>query len=197
MISRSAAALVLAALLPVAGCAPMVIGAAGMAGVAATEERGLSGAVDDTRIRAEINHLWFQHNVEMYTKVDMTVNEGKVLLTGVVPTPEARVDAVRLAWQAAGVRQVMNEIQVSDQTSLIDYGRDVLIANTLRTRLLFDKQIKNVNYTVETVNGIVYLMGIAQDQEEMDRVLNHARNIANVKKVVNYVLLKNDPRRHS
>lgn len=197
MIRRSAA-LLLVALLPAAtGCAPVIIGAAGVAGTAAAEERGLSGAVDDTRIRAEINHLWFQHDVEMYTKLDMTVNEGKVLLTGVVPTPQAGVDAVRLAWQAAGVRQVMNEIQVSDKTSLIDYGRDVLAANTLRTKLLFDKNVKNVNYTVETVNGIVYLMGVAQDQAEMDRVLSHARSVTNVRKVVNYVLLKNDPRRHS
>lgn len=195
-IRRLAAVLAAALVLPAAtGCAPAVIGAAGMAGVAAAEERGLKGAIDDTRIRAEIHHLWFQHDVEMYRKVDLTITEGKVLLTGIVPTPEARVDAVRLAWQAPGVRQVLNEIQVSDQASLIDFGRDVLIANTLRTKILFDKDIKNVNYSVDAVNGIVYVMGIAQDQDEMNRVLNHARNLSNVKKVISYVVLKDDPRR--
>ena len=39
------------------------------------------------------------------------------------------------------------------------------------------------------------LLGVAQNQQELDRVLNVARNIANVKRVVNHVLMKDDPRR--
>ena len=109
-------ALTLAAALGLAGalsgCAGAVVGAGATAGVAAAEERGLDGAVDDTKIRAEINHYWFQHDVEMYRKVGLTISEGRVLLTGVVPTDAGRADAVRLAWQAAGVREVINEIAV-------------------------------------------------------------------------------------
>jgi osmotically-inducible protein OsmY len=39
-------------------------------------------------------------------------------------------------------------------------------------------------------NGVVYLMGIAQDRAELDRVVDHARNIGLVTKVVSYVRIK-------
>jgi osmotically-inducible protein OsmY len=62
---------------------------------------------------------------------------------------------------------------------------------------MFDGHVKNINYTVDVVNGVVYLMGIAQSQDELDRVVAHARDIGNVKRVVSHIVLKNDPHRQS
>lgn len=178
------------------GCAGALIGAGATAGVAAAEERGFEGAVDDTKIRTEINHYWFQYDAELHRKVGLTISEGRVMLTGVVPSDVMRADAVRLTWQAAGVREVINELEVIPQgTGAIDDGRDVVIQQTLKARLLFDKEIRNINYTVDVVNGVVYLMGIAQTEAELDRVIAHARDISNVKRVVSHVRLKSDPRR--
>jgi osmotically-inducible protein OsmY len=42
---------------------------------------------------------------------------------------------------------------------------------------------------------VIYLLGIAQDLEERERVNNYARALPYVKKVVNHVILKDDPRR--
>jgi osmotically-inducible protein OsmY len=50
-----------------------------------------------------------------------------------------------------------------------------------------------VNYTTDVVHGIVYLMGVGQDQAEIDRVVAHANSLTNVKRVENYVVLKDDP----
>jgi osmotically-inducible protein OsmY len=178
------------------GCAGVVIGAGASTATAAAEERGLEGAVDDAKIRAEINHLWFQRDVEMYRQVTLTISEGRVQLTGTVPTPEARVEAVRLAWQAAGVREVLNEIQVHGDTGFTDYTRDVAISQKMKARLLFDKEIRNINYTVDVNDGVIYLMGIAQNDAELERVIAYARDISGVRGVVNNVRLKNDPRRN-
>ena len=139
--------------------------------------------------------MWFRQSVELYRDVNLTISEGRVELTGSVKKPETRVEAVRLAWQAAGVKQVIDDIQVTDQSGISDYASDVWIANDLRTRLMFDKEIKNINYTVDVVNGVVYLMGVARDQAELDRVIAHARDIDGVRRVVNNVVLRNDPRR--
>jgi len=187
----------IALLLALAGCTPLgaAVGAGSSVGLAAVEERGLGGAVDDAKIRLDINHLWFQHDLEMYRQVTLGITEGRVLLTGTVDKPEYRLDAVRLAWQAAGVRTVINEIQVSDQTGFADLATDLKIANQLRSKLLFDKAINNVNYTIDSVNSVVYLMGIAQNQAEIDRVVGHAREVPYVKRIANHVLLKSDPRR--
>jgi osmotically-inducible protein OsmY len=40
------------------------------------------------------------------------------------------------------------------------------------------------------VNGTVYVMGIAQSQAEVDRVRDHARQLAYVRRVVSYVRVK-------
>ena len=185
--------------LTLAACDPVTLGVvgAGAAGLGAAEERGLEGAVDDAKIRASINALWLQQDFNLYRSVTLTVNEGRVLLTGSVEKPETRVEAARLAWQAAGVRQVINEIQVTDQSGIKSAIEDAWIANKLRTQLMFDSQVKNINYTVDVENGVVYLMGIAQNQDELDRVIATARDLSGVKRVVNHVLLKTDPRRNS
>jgi osmotically-inducible protein OsmY len=60
-----------------------------------------------------------------------------------------------------------------------------------------DASVRSINYSIDVVGGTVYLMGIARSQAELDRVLNHARNLPYVKQVVNYVLLKGDPRRRA
>jgi osmotically-inducible protein OsmY len=84
---------------------------------------------------------------------------------------------------------VINEIQVHDTTSLADRARDLVISKLLQGTLLLDKDVKSINYSADTVNGIVYLFGLARGQSEIDRVINHARNIAYVAKVVSYVSL--------
>jgi osmotically-inducible protein OsmY len=178
--------------LALGACTPVVVGAGVTAGVAAAQERGLTGAAADTKIRLQINQLWLEESASLYAKINLQVQEGRVLLTGQVPGPEARVTAVRLAWQAEGVAEVINEIGLGDESSLLDAARDQWIAAELRARLLGDGAIASINYSIETVNGSVYLIGVAQNQAELDRALSHARNIAYVRRVLNYMRLKTD-----
>lgn len=199
-LSRLTTILGLVAALGVSGCTAAVVavgvGAGAVAGSSTTEERGFQGAVDDSKIRATINHLWFQRDHVMFGNIHLQIYEGRVLLTGLAPTPEAKRTAVELAHQATGVREVIDEIIVQDNTVGVDYSRDVVIANELRSKLLFDSEVRNGNFSVETTNGIVYLLGVARNRAEMDRVVGHARNIEFVRRVANYILLADDPRRN-
>lgn len=174
------------------GCVGMAIGAGATVGVAAAEERGISGAATDVAIQADINDKWIHESLQIEKDVYLTVHEGRVLLTGTVATPEMRLKAVQLVWDVNGVREVIDEIKVGDGGGIGAYARDVLIANELRTKMLFDRNIQSINYSVETVGGIIYLMGIAQNQAELDRVTGYARNISYVQRVVSYVRLKSE-----
>lgn len=176
-------------------CTPVgvVMTAGATAGVAAAQERGFSAAARDTQIRAEINHLWFQESEKLFLAVSLQVQEGRVLLTGNAPDPETRLTAVRLAWTPQGVKEVINEIEVTDKSSLTNYARDVWINTRLKAAFLFDQEVSSINYSVETVNQSVYLIGIAQDQAELERAIGHAKNISYVRRVVNYVRIKDNP----
>lgn len=190
-----AAALSLAALLGLSlqGCAGAVIGAGATAGTAAMEERGLSGAADDTALRLRINALLSDKDERLWRKVGLQVYMGRVLLTGTVETAEMRAEAVKLAWTAKGVKEVINEIQIAGPGGASGFARDTWISTQLKSALLFDKQVSSINYSIETVGGTVYLIGLAQDRVELDRVMNHARSLNYVKKVVNYVKIKRPP----
>lgn len=174
------------------GCAPVAVGAAGATGVAVAQERSVGAAIDDTTIHARVNAKLFNARPGLAAQVDVEVNEGRVLLTGTVPTPEDRITATRLAWEVGGVREVINELQVSNEDSVVDYARDAWISTQLRTKLAADRQVSSLNYSIETVNGTIYLLGIAQDQAELDRVIAHARNISGVREVVSHVRLRED-----
>src|SRR5262249_14333702 len=125
----------------------------------------------------------------------LQIYEGRVLVTGTLPDGDQRADAIQLAWKAKGVKEVIDEVEVTKSGGLIDYGRDTLIQNELNARLLFAKGVQSVNYSAEVVNGVIYLLGVSQNQGELDEVLEIARNIANVKKVVSHVIMRDDPKR--
>lgn len=175
------------------GCASAVVGAGATVGTAAMEERGLSGVADDRALRLRINALLSDKDERLWRKVGMQVYMGRVLLTGTVETEAMRADAVRLAWSAKGVKEVINELQLADSGGASGFARDTWISTQLKFALLFDKQVSSINYSIETVLGTVYLIGLAQDRVELNRVMNHARGLSYVKKVVNYVQIKRPP----
>ena len=183
--------------LVLSGCAGALVGGAAAIGVAAAQERSVGSAIDDVTIEFKIKDNFLDKSDKLFARVSVDAVEGRVLLSGTVETPDDRVDIARLTWQVDGVKEVFNEVEVGDRGGLVDYFKDVRIANELRLKLLTDKTISAVNYSVETVNGIIFLMGIGQDQAELERVTGHASNIKGVVRVVSFVLLKDDARRGS
>ena len=128
---------------------------------------------------------------------NVKVVEGRVALTGKVKTADTSVDAVRIAWQPDGVKEVINEIQVVENPSLKEIWQSKWIKTQSIAKITATKDVRSLNYSLEVVNGIVYLMGIAQDIDELNTVTNQISTIKGVKKVVSHVRLKNDPRRES
>jgi len=173
------------------GCGPStVIGAGAIAGNAAMQERGFVKTVEDTATEAKINADLLSYSAELFVDVSAEVYEGRVLLTGKVEQTKDRIEAVRIAWNVSGVTEVINEIQVVDTSDLLDAARDRWVTAELSAKITIDNKIKAINYSIETVNGTVYIMGIAQSQAELNRVRDHARQLAYVRRVISYVRIK-------
>ena len=179
-------------MLVLAACDPfsLAVSAGAKTGVAAYQERGIKGIVRDTTIEARVFKLWIETDKSMAAHMSIEVYESHVLLTGIAKTEEERAVAVGLAWKASGVEDVMNEVVVGKTSSFGEIARDTAITAELKSRLTFNGEILAVNYAIETVRGTVFLLGIAQNQAELDRVIDQARNISYVKRVVSYVRVK-------
>lgn len=184
----------IALLAPVAlalgGCVPLVAGAGGAAAVGASQDRGLEQAVDDNEIAFEINRKLLAQHSNLYSGVSTQVRKGRVLLTGRVPAQEDRIAVTRLVWSIGGVKEVINELNTGKEGSFSQSVSDTTISTKLRARLTGDKNVSGINYSIETVDGVVYLMGTALDRAELDRVIAHARDIKGVRNVVSYVEVK-------
>ena len=173
------------------GCVGLAVGAGATAGTAAMQDRGLGGVIDDTVIHGKITSAYLANDVK-FKLIAAKVHEGRVLLTGTVRKPEDRVEVVRHAWKVKGVKTVINEIRVEDDSGVLDLARDKWVSAQLRLKITFDAKIKAINYAIDTVNGTVYLMGVAQNERELAIVRNHARSLEYVRRVVSHVRIKSD-----
>jgi osmotically-inducible protein OsmY len=176
------------------GCTSAVIGVGTAAIAASTTEKGFSTSVADNQIRAKLTDQFVKSNFSLVTAVDVSVNDGAVLLTGKVKTPEEKILATKLTWEVRGVREVVNELQVTDSSSIKDIAKDLAASATLRTKLITDSNISSLNFSIDVVNGTVYLSGVAANADEMNRVIAHARGVRFTQQVVNYIILQTDKR---
>ena len=190
-ILRLAAVMLAGGLLSACSAGGMLLGAGAVGGIAVYQERGIEGATRDLRLAASIIDEWMRVDHTIVTQVGVDVYEGRALLTGTVKDDAVRGRAVTLAWKT-GVVDVINEIQVNPESSAVDYARDAWITAQIKTKLTLDENIAAINYAIETVNGTVYLIGIAQTQDELNRVIAYANDIKYVKTVISHVRVK-DP----
>ena len=159
------------------------------------KEKGIKEAISDGLIDAAINKEFFNHDINMFINVEIEVVEGRVLLTGSVKKTKHRLDAIKLAWKALGVREVINEIDITEKGGIKQYLIDVKIKTQIRYKVLADKEVSSINYNFEVVNGNVYIIGIAENKKELKKLIAHINNIGGVLKVVSHAIMKTDPRR--
>ena len=159
------------------------------------KEKGIKEAISDGMIDAGINKEFLNHDINMFINVEIEVVEGRVLLTGSVKQSKHRLDAVKLAWKVLGVREVINEIDITEKGGIKQYLIDVKIKTQMRYKVIADKEISSINYNFEVVNGILYIIGIAENKKELKKIVKHANTIGSILKVVSHVIMKDDPRR--
>src|SRR6185369_5182074 len=190
-----AAPLILVGCGALVGCSPVgtAIGAAAYTADLATQERGLYQGLDDNRMWIAINARFAAADLAVAQNVHLQVQEGRVLLSGVVQKQEQRLAAVKAAWEEPGVREVISHIEVEHARDLGQIAQDEYLARRVWMTLFVDRAVRANNYSVECIDNIVYLIGVGQNKDEVQRVIDHARDVAYVRDVKDYVRLKTDP----
>ncbi|MEL7487484.1 MAG: BON domain-containing protein, partial [Pseudomonadota bacterium] len=130
-----------------------------------------------------------------YSDIDITIYEGRLLLTGTMRSEDGRKRLIANAWKADNVRQVIDEIFIGDKTPIGQGLSDSRIDQAINAKLLTDRGIASADYKIAVSGGVVFVLGVARDEVALNRALNHARSTAGVKKVVSHVLYKDDPSR--
>ena len=174
-------------------CAP--IATIGMVSLgAASKEKGIGTTLNDNIIKTKISNLIFKLDKNLIKDTKIFVNNGSVLLTGKVKNPSEKIEFTKISWAIRGVNEVNNELQITDTSSIKNVARDIASMGEIRARIMTDKAINSINFSIDVVNDKAYISGVASSKEEMLLVKNHASSARFVKEVYNYIILFNDKR---
>jgi osmotically-inducible protein OsmY len=182
-------------------CVETVVVGSVAGGALAAREKSLKNTRKDVVIGADLLKEFVSKGLKNPgNSIDFTINEGRVLLTGIARDPEKAQLAQLIAWKVAGVKEVIDEIQVREGFNVKDpfiATYDYLITAQVEARMLVAGDVSSMNFKATTVGGVVYILGVAQNEFEMRRVTTIAAKVRGVTKVVNHVILENDSRRKS
>jgi osmotically-inducible protein OsmY len=177
----------LAAALALSGCAPTVTSLAVDGAYTASEERTMDDVIDDNGIKLEINKLLLDERLGLFKDVGTVVYQRHVYLLGDVEKAEDKVRAGEIARIPEKVSGVTNDIQVTDEGGVGALVDDIYIEKVIQADYLFDSEIDSSNFRVRSVNGVVYLMGLAESQAELDKAVAIVDARDDVRRIVNYV----------
>jgi osmotically-inducible protein OsmY len=175
-------------------CAPL-IGLIGVASVGtASKEKGIGTSFSDTIIQTKISNKIFKYNPDIIAETKVFVNDGAVLITGKVQTPDDKIELTKITWKIKGVKEVNNETQVTDVTSIKNIARDIASIAEIRARIMTDTRINSLNFSIDVINDRAYIVGIAESKEEMKLVMDQASSARFISEVYNYIIIPNDKR---
>ena len=178
-----AAGLLLASAAALLGCVEAVIVGGVAAGVVmAADRRQAEVMLSDQEIEftagSRINDA-----LKDQGHVNVTSYNYTVLLTGEVPTVQARADAEKAASEVPKVKTVVNELQVAGTSSTASRSNDAYITSKVKSNFLGNGKFKPTDIKVVTEASVVYLLGLVT-REEADAATEVARGTSGVQKVV-------------
>ena len=156
------------------------------------DPRTIGMQIDDTIMQKNLSARLALTDKKYFLTIQSEVRDGNIFLSGKVDEAEEKIKITKIAWETKGVRSVKNTITIKGQTRFKSTAKDILITSQLRSALIFNKKTKARNYTLETVNGNIYIFGIAMDIEEKKEVINEANKIHDVKKVISSIYLASE-----
>ena len=165
-------------------CTIVVSTAGSLVGNATTSTRGFSGTIEDTYLMSKIVSKITLMKLSNFSNITVSVNNGKVLLAGNIENQEKRLELIKKVWWIDGVKEVLNELEIGPRTSFSEKAEDFVFEAKIEKRLLFEPGIFSNNYSVDVVNGKVYVMGISSDIEEKTKVENFLNNMNDIKKLI-------------
>tara|TARA_B100000427_G_scaffold8643_1_gene7624 strand:- start:793 stop:1386 length:594 start_codon:yes stop_codon:yes gene_type:complete len=160
----------------------------------ALDPRTLGTQIDDSIMDKNLDGRLLKMNKSYFLSVKTKVLDGRIFITGKVDNPEEKLKITKLAWETKGVRSVRNDIKIKEEFNFKQSAKDILITSQLRTALIFNKNIKAVNYNIDTYKKKIYVYGIARSSDERSEVINEAKEILDVEDVVASILLLEDLR---
>jgi len=158
----------------------------------ALDPRTLGTQIDDSIMQKNLQARLTLTDKKYLLKISVKVLDGRIFLGGKVIKPEEKLNITKMAWETKGVRSVKNNITIKQKFSFKNTAIDILITSQLRAALILNKNVKAANFNIDTINKKTYVFGIAHNEEEKREIIQEAKQIVDLEKLVTSILMTSD-----
>ena len=155
----------------------------------AYDPRTVGMQIDDSIMQKNLIGRLTLTDKKYIISISAKVLDGNIYLSGKVDEPEEKLKIIKMAWETKGARSVQSTVTIKGNSNFKSTAKDILITSQLRTALIFNKLTKATNYTIDTINGKIYIFGIAMTKKEKEKVISEADQIHGVKEVIPSIYL--------
>ena len=176
-------------------CAAPIIGGVGaVAFSSSAQEKGLGTSINDKVVYVKLRNAIYDWSPSVAEKISISVNDGSILVTGILKNVDTKIELTKVIWNVGGVKEVNNKIQISETNNLKNIAKDLASLGEIKATLMASKKLNSLNFSIDVVNNIVYISGIASSEEEVAIVTQIAQEARFIKEVQNFVKVNNDQR---
>ena len=176
-------------------CAVPVIGSMGAIALSSSaQEKGLGTSINDKVIYVKLRNVIHDWNPSVSQKISISVDNGSILVTGQLENINTKIDLTKTIWDVSGVKEVNNQVQISKTSNLKNIAKDLASLGEIKAKLMASKELNSLNFSVDVVNNIAYISGIASSDEEIAIVTQIAQEAKFIIEVQNFVKVNKDKR---
>ena len=187
--------LLLIIILNIQSCAvPILSGVGAVAISSSAQEKGLGTSINDKVVYLKLRNAIYDWNPLVSQKISISVDNGSILVTGQIKNIESKINLTKVIWDVNGVKEVNNKVQISETNNLKNIAKDLASLGEIRARLMASKELNSLNFSVDVVNNIAYISGIASSAEEIAIVSQIAQEAKFIKEVQNFIKVNKDNR---
>ena len=177
------AAMIATSVVSLSACAPLIVGGAAATTAVVITDRRTSGA------QLEDKNIAFKAEKQIGDKLGDTARvnalsyNNVVLLTGDVPSAEAKAQATAIAQSIEHVKKVVNQLNIGPVASFSTRSNDTWLTSKVKTKLIDTKYVPSATIDVTTDRSVVYMMGLVTESEG-NYAATAASGVSGVTKVV-------------
>lgn len=177
------AAMIATAAVSLSACAPLIVGGAAATTAVVITDRRTSGAqLEDKNIEFKAEKQ-IGDKLGDSARVNALSYNNVLLLTGDVPSAEAKAQATSIAQSIQHVKKVVNQLNIGPAAPFSTRSNDTWLTSKVKTQLINTKYVPSATIDITTDRGVVYMMGLVTEAEG-DYAANAASTVSGVTKVV-------------
>ena len=174
--------------------APTLGGVSAVAISSSAQEKGLGTSINDKVVYLKLRNAIYDWNPLVSQKISISVDNGSILVTGQLKNIDTKINLTKVIWDVNGVKEVNNKVQISETNNFQNIAKDLASLGEIKAKIMASKKINSLNFSIDVVNNVAYISGIASSEEEISFVTQIAQEARFIEEVQNFVKLNKDRR---